>query len=569
MNPQDSKWNRLFEDVMKTTSQPKGRILWTVTIWYTNWSPCRERWRTQTQQWKKNGTSSRQFKHGSWIRSRARKKFFWKHRESTAKSTLHHWWTCVILKKRGIGIKFQKYQGRVVLRGDIVKDDSGACAVFTRHGSSASQMTAARRRIATSTTSAVNQSGVLILWTCPSLPCRSQWCDWPALSTLAWGLPLLAVSFCIFPQLTHWMCWPFVIHLSSKKKRSWVSLQDYRRNICVHPSTEKKTLRNCLEFRSQSVQICGYVFHDTDGQHSNIEDPVVPLERNVYLLNWNGRKYRIGTAYVFSRNKIYASRYTWMTLKLQEISRIRLLCERNWWKTLISINLHHSLIKCTGDALYVKANKTKILWNKTKTCSSHVLLLEQLKIYQDGKNITQKQQHGPTTRKEIVNWPTRRQSSCTRFRVLTWMIITSEQLYKVSSPCLDDHHFKKEELESVGELSEFCSQVVFIWLYLARIGRPDILWSVYNFARSVTKSTQACDRRLARLISHINHTSNYRQYSHVGHAAQHCRLGLFQDSDCAGALEDSKSTSGWMLCVFGSHGAAHWETCAGTGVSVL
>ena len=27
-----------------------------------------------------------------------------------------------------------------------------------------------------------------------------------------------------------------------------------------------------------------------------------------------------------------------------------------------------------------------------------------------------------------------------------------EQSYKVSSPCLDDHQFNKEELESVGEL---------------------------------------------------------------------------------------------------------------------
>ena len=40
--------------------------------------------------------------------------------------------------------KDQKYKGRVVLRGDIAKDDSGSCAVFTGHGSSASQMTAAK-----------------------------------------------------------------------------------------------------------------------------------------------------------------------------------------------------------------------------------------------------------------------------------------------------------------------------------------------------------------------------------------------------------------------------------------
>ena len=40
--------------------------------------------------------------------------------------------------------KHQKYKGRVVLRGDIVKDDSGSYAVFTEQGFSASQMTAAK-----------------------------------------------------------------------------------------------------------------------------------------------------------------------------------------------------------------------------------------------------------------------------------------------------------------------------------------------------------------------------------------------------------------------------------------
>ena len=37
---------------------------------------------------------------------------------------------------------------------------------------------------------------------------------------------------------------------------------------------------------------------------------------------------------------------------------------------------------------------------------------------------------------------------------------TTQQLYKVSTPCIDDHHFKEEELKSVGELSKVCSQIV-------------------------------------------------------------------------------------------------------------
>ena len=48
------------------------------------------------------------------------------------------------LKNAELEAKHQKYKGRVVLRGDIVKDNSGSYAVFIEQGSSASQMTAAK-----------------------------------------------------------------------------------------------------------------------------------------------------------------------------------------------------------------------------------------------------------------------------------------------------------------------------------------------------------------------------------------------------------------------------------------
>ena len=121
---------------------------------------------------------------------------------------------------------------------------------------------------------------------------------------------------------------------------------------------------------------------------------------------------------------------------------------------------------------------------------------------------------------------------------------TTEQLHKVATPWLDDHQFKDEENESVGEFSTVCSQIVLKCQYLARAGRPDMLWSVNKLARAVTKRTKACDKRLARLISYIHHTSEYGQYCYVGNTAQQCKLGLFQDSDFSGDLEDSKSTSG-------------------------
>ena len=47
------------------------------------------------------------------------------------------------LKNAELEAKHPEYKGRVVLRGDIVKDDSGSFAVFTEQGSSAAQMPAA------------------------------------------------------------------------------------------------------------------------------------------------------------------------------------------------------------------------------------------------------------------------------------------------------------------------------------------------------------------------------------------------------------------------------------------
>ena len=95
--------------------------------------------------------------------------------------------------------------------------------------------------------------------------------------------------------------------------------------------------------------------------------------------------------------------------------------------------------------------------------------------------------------------------------------------YTVATPCFDDHQSKEEEMGYVGDLSNVCSQTVLKCLFLARIGRPDILWSVNKRARPVTKWTKACDERLARLTSYIHHTCDFRQYCHVGNTAKQCR----------------------------------------------
>ena len=112
-----------------------------------------------------------------------------------------------------------------------------------------------------------------------------------------------------------------------------------------------------------------------------------------------------------------------------------------------------------------------------------------------------------------MNWRTKRLNNSTKYPL----------------HALTVHHFK-EEMKSVGELSNTCSQIVLKCLHLARIGRPDILWSVNRLARSITKWAKACDKRLIRLISCIHHI-HVNANCHVGNAAKQCRLGLFQDSN--------------------------------------
>ena len=138
---------------------------------------------------------------------------------------------------------------------------------------------------------------------------------------------------------------------------------------------------------------------------------------------------------------------------------------------------------------------------------------------------------------DIVSWRTRRLSNSTKYPLHASMTTTS----------------KKKKQNLLENCQMHALKLFSNVLYVARIGRPDILWSVNKLARSMTKWTKACDKRLFRLISYIHHTCEYKQYCHVGNTVKQCRLGLFQDSDFAGDLEDSKSTSGGTLCIFGSH----------------
>ena len=256
-----------------------------------------------------------------------------------------------------------------------------------------------------------------------------------------------------------------------------------------------------------------------------------------------GRKFQIGNVSLYIVKKDYSYLCMWMTSNWLERNKILIRCGKYSTKKLIWENQHLSWIMYTWDALNDNAKQAKILWTITEPCSNREFPRVRTEKLPFPQNL------------RISSWSYDMEGHAKKCveRYCELANKTTQQLYKVSTPCIDDHHFKEEEMKSVGELSQVCSQIVLKCLYLARIGRPDILWSVNKLARSITKWTKACDKRLNRLISYIHHTCEYRQYCHVGNTAKQCRLGLFQDSDFAGDLEDSKSTSGGTLCIFGSH----------------
>ena len=169
------------------------------------------------------------------------------------------------------------------------------------------------------------------------------------------------------------------------------------------------------------------------------------------------------------------------------------------WKKSFSANQHPPLTMFIWVALRDNVKQAKILWTITKICLNPGSLQERKKNYHARKILVSLR--GLMTWKvmprnvwsDIVSWRRKQPSNCTKFQLHALMTINS----------------KKMNWDLLENCQKFCSQIVLKCLYLARIGRLDILWSVNKLARSITKWTKDCDKRLARLISYIHHTKKF------------------------------------------------------------
>ena len=407
MNPQGKEWNLLHLQNTRITLQVKVVLRWPITIWCTNLFSCHKRWKfwMQKLQCAKNGRSTRQSPHGNWRSqgpeggcSRSTKRDKKKVHFATLMDICH-------LKHLEFITKLQKFKAE-------------SCSMVTL-----------LKTTLEPTQSSLNKA---------RLP--------------RWLLLKVMDVIARLPDCTRQAA-------DAVSAYTHVKFEDAPRLLEI-PKSE------C------SVVWIRLPRHTWPKSWTNIEGPVVPLERILYgrsfagllserqfeemllKLGW-GKSTELGMSVCSSKTRIILiGTRGWHQDGCKEAefgSHVEEIDEKTW----ILINPHHFLTMYIWDVLNVNANLTKSLLRSLQTCLNHVSLLEQLKSYQVGKNLT-----------KTVAWSYDMEGHA-RKCVEGYCELANtevEQHYKVASPCLDDHQFKQEEVESVGELSEVCLHIVLTCL---------------------------------------------------------------------------------------------------------
>ena len=103
-----------------------------------------------------------------------------------------------------------------------------------------------------------------------------------------------------------------------------------------------------------------------------------------------------------------------------------------------------------------------------------------------------------------------------------------------------------------GSLAPQAASILMKLLYAARICRFDLLRSINNLARKITKWTKKEDALLHHLMAYV-HSKHHMMIGWVGDSLGDSSIGLFADADYAGCGESLKSTSGAHMHIQGPH----------------
>ena len=357
--------------------------------------------------------------------------------------------------------KHQKYRHRVVLRGDIVKDDLGSYAVCTEQGSSASQMTAAK-----------------IMDIISRLPgCARQAADAVSASTqvkMEDAPKLLKIPKSECPDM--WIRLP-----RHKWPKSWSSMEDtvvpLERNLYGHPLAgllwerqhEKIPLQhgwevsNCeclFVHRQKGLFLCVYVDDmKLAGKKQNIDPMCKVLNKEVDL----------GEPTSFLDHF-----YLGCTQRQCEISKDIVDYYRAMFESRISAGGTEKNTMLRKPVYFFM-----VLWYG-RSCEEMC---------------------------GAILWAIKQDDSTTLHSIYS--------LHRWPS-------LSRRRMKSVGELSQVCSQIVLKCLYLARIGRPDQWINLRDPLQNGPKPvTNAWIDWCHTLITHVNTNS----IVYVCNTAKQCTTG--------------------------------------------
>ena len=187
---------------------------------------------------------------------------------------------------------------------------------------------------------------------------------------------------------------------------------------------------------------------------STVEDPVVPLERNLYghplagllwerqfekiLLKHGWKMFPIGNDCSHTVKQGYSYLCMWMTSNWLERNKTLILYGKVLNKKLIWENQQHlSWFMYTWDALKVNVKETTILLTITEPCLNHEYPLRELKNNHAQKTFVFLR--GSTTWKvmqrsvwnDIVSWQTRRLNNSTKYLLHALMTIISKKIVEI------------------------------------------------------------------------------------------------------------------------------------------
>ena len=104
-----------------------------------------------------------------------------------------------------------------------------------------------------------------------------------------------------------------------------------------------------------------------------------------------------------------------------------------------------------------------------------------------------------------------------------------------------------------GELAPHAASVLMKLLYAARIARFDLLRSINNLARNVTKWSKKDDIRLHHLMCYVNSSKSKKMIGWVGDDLSQLTVDIYADADFAGCEDSLRSTSGAHMVIQGKH----------------